>query len=54
MAAGGITYLSYNVHGNDLSVLCRVLDEKKRLNVKECKTALLLRNMAFKLLCLKD
>jgi len=54
MAAGGITYLSYNVYGNDLSILRRVLDEKKRLNTKECKTALLLRDTAFKLLCLKD
>jgi len=47
-------YLSYNVHGNDLSVLHGVLDEKKRLNAKERKTALLLYNTAFKLLRLKD
>ena len=54
VAAGGTVYLSYNVHGNDLSVLYRVLDEKKRLNVKERKTTLLLYNTAFKLLHLKD
>jgi len=47
-------YLSYNVYGNDLSVLYRVLDEKKRFNTKECKTTLLLYNIAFKLLRLKD
>jgi len=47
-------YLSYNVYGNDLSVLHRVLNEKKRLNTKERKTALLLRDTAFKLLRLKD
>ena len=54
IVANRIIYLSYNVHGNDLSVLYRVLDKKKRFNVKECKTALLLRNTAFKLLRLKD
>ena len=47
-------YLSYNVHRNDPSVLRKVLDEKKYLNAKKCKTALLLRNTAFKLLRLKD
>jgi len=47
-------YLSYNVYGNDLSVLCRVLDEKKRLNVKERETTLLFHDIAFKLLRLKD
>jgi len=54
IAAGGIIYLSYNVYGNDLSVLRGVLDEKKRLNAKERETALLLHNTAFKLLRLKD
>jgi len=54
MAAGGTIYLSYNVYGNNPSVLYGVLDEKKRLNAKECKTTLLLRNTAFKLLYLKD
>jgi len=54
VVVSGIIYLSYNVHGNDLSVLYGVLNEKKRLNAKECKTALLLRNTAFKLLHLKD
>jgi len=47
-------YLSYNVYGNDLSVLRRVLDEKKRLNVKERKTAFLLHDTASKFLRLKD
>jgi len=47
-------YLSYNVYRNNLSVLYKVLDEKKRLNTKECKTTLLLRNTASKLLYLKD
>jgi len=54
MAAGGTVYLSYNVYGNDPSILRGVLDEKKRLNAKECKTTLLLCNTAFKLLRLKD
>jgi len=54
IVASGIVYLSYNVYKNDLSILHRVLDEKKRLNTKECKTALLLYNTAFKLLRLKD
>jgi len=54
IVASKTIYLSYNVYGNNLSVLRRVLDEKKCLNVKECKTALLLCNMAFKLLRLKD
>jgi len=54
MVAGGTVYLSYNVYGNDPSVLCGVLDEKKRFDVKECETALLLCNMAFKLLHFKD
>jgi len=54
IAAGGTVYLSYNVYGNDLSVLYKVLNEKKRFNLKECKTALLLCNTAFKLLHLKD
>jgi len=54
VAAGKAVYLSYNVYGNDLSILHRVLNEKKRLNAKERKTALLLRDMAFKFLHLKD
>ena len=54
IVAGGIIYLSYNVYGNDLSVLYRVLNEKKRLNIKECETILLFYNIAFKLLHLKD
>jgi len=47
-------YLFYNVYRNDLSILYRVLDEKKRFNVKERKTALFLRDIAFKLLRFKD
>jgi len=47
-------YSSYNVYSNDLSVLRRVLDKKKRLNTKERKTTLLLRNTTFKLLHFKD
>jgi len=47
-------YLSYNIYGNDLSVLRGVLDKKKRFNIKECKTTLLLYNTAFKFLHLKD
>jgi len=54
VVAGGTVYLSYNVYRNDLSVLYRVLDEKKRLNVKECETTLLFRDTAFKLLRFKD
>jgi len=54
VTAGRTVYLSYNVYRNDLSILYRVLDEKKRLNIKECKTALLFYNMAFKLLHFKD
>jgi len=54
MAASGTVYLSYNVYRNDPSVLRRVLDKKKRLNAKERKTALLLRDTASKLLHLKD
>jgi len=54
VAAGKTVYSFYNVYGNDLSVLHGVLNEKKRLDAKERKTALLLRNTAFKLLCLKD
>jgi len=54
VAASGIVYLSYNVYGNDLSVLYRVLDKKKCFNAKERETALLLRNITFKLLYLKD
>jgi len=54
VAAGRIAYLSYNVYGNDPSVLRGVLDKKKHLNIKECKTALLLYNTAFKLLHFKD
>jgi len=54
VTAGGTVYLSYNVYRNNLSVLRRVLDEKKRLNAKERKTALLLRDTASKLLRLKD
>jgi len=50
IAVSKTVYLSYNVYGNDLSVLRRVLDEKKRFNAKERETALLLRNTAFKLL----
>jgi len=52
--AGRTVYLSYNVYGNDLSVLYRVLNEKKRFNAKERETALLLHDTAFKLLRLKD
>jgi len=54
IVASGTIYLSYNVYGNDLSVLHGVLDEKKRLNAKECETALLLHDTASKLLYLKD
>ena len=54
VAAGKTAYLSCNVYGNDLSVLCGVLDEKKRFNVKERETALLFRNTVSKLLRLKD
>jgi len=54
MAANRTVYLFYNVYGNDPSILYRVLNEKKRLNTKERKTTLLLRNTAFKLLHLKD
>ena len=54
VVAGGTVYLSYNVYRNDLSVLRGVLDEKKRLDIKECETTLFLRNIAFKLLHLKD
>jgi len=54
VAAGKTAYLSYNVYGNNLSVLRGVLDKKKRFNAKERKTALLLHNIAFKLLYLKD
>ena len=52
--AGRTVYSSYNVYGNDPSVLRRFLDKKKRLNVKERETTLLLYNTAFKLLRLKD
>ena len=54
IAAGGTVYLSYNVYRNNLSILYRVLDKKKRLNAKECETTLLLRDTAFKLLYLKN
>jgi len=54
VAVSGTVYLFYNVYKNNLSVLYRVLDEKKRLNVKERETALLLRNTAFKFLHFKD
>ena len=54
IVAGKTVYLSYNVYRNDLSVLCRVLDKKKRLNAEERETALLFRNTAFKFLRLKD
>jgi len=54
VAASRTAYLSYNVYGNDPSVLRGVLDEKKRLDAKERETALLLRNTAFKLLRFKD
>ena len=54
IAAGKTVYLSYNVYRNNLSVLHGVLDEKKYLNAKERKTALLLRDTASKLLRLKD
>jgi len=47
VAASGTVYLSYNVHGNDLSVLHQVLDEKKRLDSKE-------RDTFAKLLHIKD
>jgi len=54
VVAGRTVYLSCNVYGNDLSVLRGVLDEKKRLDVKERETALFLRDTAFKLLRFKD
>ena len=54
VVAGGIIYLSYNVYGNDPSILYKVLDKKKCLNVKERKTTLLFYNTAFKLLHFKD
>ena len=54
MAAGKTIYLFYNVYRNNLSVLHEVLNEKKRFNVKERKTTLLLRDTTFKLLHLKD
>ena len=54
VVANKTIYLSYNVYRNDPSILYKVLDEKKRFNVKECKTALLFHNTAFKLLRLKD
>jgi len=54
VAAGGTVYLFYNVYRNDLSVLRGVLDEKKRFNAKECETALLFYDTAFKFLHLKD
>jgi len=49
-----VVYLSCNIYGNDLFILRGVLDEKKRLDAKECKTALLFCNTASKLLRLKD
>ena len=54
VTVSGTVYLSYNVYGNDLSVLCGVLDKKKRFNIKERETALLFYNTAFKFLRLKD
>jgi len=54
IVASRTVYLSCNVYKNDPSVLRRVLDEKKYLNVKERKTTLLLHNTASKLLRLKD
>jgi len=54
IAASKIIYLSYNIYRNNLSVLRKVLDEKKRLNVKERETALFLYDTASKLLHLKD
>ena len=54
VAVRGIMYSSYNVHSNDLSILRKVLDEKKHLNIKEYKTNLLLHNTTSKLLHLKD
>jgi len=54
IVAGRTVYLFYNVYRNDPSVLHGVLDEKKHFNVKECKTAFLLHDIAFKLLHLKD
>ena len=54
ITASKTVYLSYNIYGNDPSVLHRVLNEKKRLNAKEYKTALLLRDTASKLLRFKD
>jgi len=54
VTAGRTVYLSYNIYRNDPSILHRVLNKKKRLNIKECETTLLLRNTASKLLHLKD
>ena len=54
IVAGGTVYLSYNVYRNDLSILYKVLDEKKHLNAKERETTLLLYDTAFKFLRLKD
>jgi len=54
ITASKTIYLSYNIYGNNLSILRKVLDKKKHLNAKECKTALLLHNTAFKLLHFKD
>jgi len=54
IAARGTVYSFYNVYSNDLSVLYRVLDKKRRFNAKECETALLFHNTTFKLLHLKD
>ena len=50
----GTVYSSYNVYGNDLSILRRILNKKKHLNTKECKTTFLLHNTTSKLLYLKD
>jgi len=54
ITASKTVYLSYNVYKNNPSVLHRVLDKKKHLNVKEYETALFLHDTAFKLLRFKD
>jgi len=54
IVAGKTVYSSYNIYRNNPSILCKVLDEKKRFDVKERETALLLHDTAFKFLRLKD
>ena len=54
ITASKTVYLSYNVYRNNLSILHKVLDKKKCLNIKKRKTALLLRNITSKFLRLKD